>query len=79
MTSDQALELTENNLTGYFMYIDVSPIGHIQSSNPTQLYEGYFLRTGWNAVLDHRKWSNKIMHLIVKSKIMKKEGYQIQD
>lgn len=35
VTSDQALELTENNWTGYFMYSDVPPIGHIQSSNPT--------------------------------------------
>lgn len=35
VTSDQAIELTKDNLTGYFMHSDVPPIGHIQSSNPT--------------------------------------------
>ena len=35
VTSDQAVELTKDNLTGYFMHSDVPPIGHIQSSNPT--------------------------------------------
>jgi hypothetical protein len=39
------------------MYIDVSPIGHIKTSNPTQpnMLEGYLLRTSWNPVLDRRK------------------------
>lgn len=35
VTSDQTIELTKDNLTGYFMHSDVPPIGHIQSSNPT--------------------------------------------
>lgn len=35
VTSDQAIELSKDNLTGYFMHSDVPPIGHIQSSNPT--------------------------------------------
>ena len=35
VTSDQAIELKKESLTGYFMHSDVPPIGHIQSSNPT--------------------------------------------
>jgi alpha-L-rhamnosidase len=35
VTSDQAIELKKESLTGYFMHSDVPPIGHIESSNPT--------------------------------------------
>ncbi len=34
VTSDKPLELTEENLTAYFMHSDVPPTGTIQSSNP---------------------------------------------
>ena len=35
VTSDQAIDLKKESLTGYFMHSDVPPVGHIQSSNPT--------------------------------------------
>ncbi len=35
VSSDQAIDLKKESLTGYFMHSDVPPIGHIQSSNPT--------------------------------------------
>jgi alpha-L-rhamnosidase len=35
VTSDKDLELTKDNIKGYFMHSDVPPIGKIHTSNPT--------------------------------------------
>jgi alpha-L-rhamnosidase len=35
VTSSQPIELTKENLTGYFMHSDVPPVGQLATSNPT--------------------------------------------